>query len=135
MHLFVEVMPVESLAGVPLKTANIENFQKFENYSCSAREIVRDIKSEEFIREILDLSHFCTGYYSIRYQFGSNIYYYYFAYVDNCGIITQREHLDELKAGVNKLIEFFSGHNGRPSGAIVSSINQGRAAAGLPCLK
>ena len=30
MHLFVEVMPVESLAGVPLRTTNMDNKLKFD---------------------------------------------------------------------------------------------------------
>lgn len=135
MNLFIELVPVGSIAGVPLQTANIKRFQKLEAYSRSAWEIDKDIRHERILRDCLDLSNFCTGYYLIRYQFGSSVVFRYFAYVENCGVIAQNSDIEALKAGINKLIEFFSGHNGRPSGAIVSSINQGRAAAGLPCLK
>lgn len=133
MNLFIELVPVGSIAGVPLQTANIKRFQKIEGYKGS--EIFKGIKSDKILKDCLDLSNFCTGYYLIRYQFGSSVVFRYFAYVENCGVIAQTIDIEFLKSQVNKLIEFFSGRNGRPTGAIVSSINQGRAAAGLPCLK
>lgn len=103
MHIKTEIKAIGGYEGIPQPTETLE--RTFRNWDNSSWNIGRDIK-EELVQDHLVAEYngiLSSGYYLIRYQYGSQIEYYFMHYLKDCKLAESSRYLGNLKKMVSEL--------------------------------
>lgn len=105
MHIKTEIKAIGGYEGIPQPTETLE--RTFRNWDNSSWNIGRDIK-EELVQNHLVAEYngiLTSGYYLIRYQYGSQIEYYFMHYLKGCNLAESSRYLGSLKKMVSEFDE------------------------------
>lgn len=105
MHIKTEIKAIGGYEGIPQPTETLE--RTFKNWSNSSWNIGRDIQMER-VEELLVNGYkgvLSSGYYIIRYQYGSQVEYYFMHYLKGCNLAMSSRILNSLKKMVSELSE------------------------------
>lgn len=105
MHIKTEIKAIGDYEGIPQPTETLE--RTFRNWDNSSWNIGRDIKNE-LVQDHLVAEYngiLSSGYYLIRYQYGSQIEYYYMFYIKGCNLAESSKYLGSLKKMVSEFDE------------------------------
>lgn len=103
MHIKTEIKAIGGYEGIPQPTETLE--RTFRNWDNSSWNIGRDIKNE-IVQDHLVAEYngiLTSGYYLIRYQYGSQIEYYFMHYLKDCNLAESSRYLGNLKKMVSEL--------------------------------
>ena len=105
MHIKTELKAIGGYEGIPQPTKTLE--RTFRNWDNSSWNIYRDIQ-KEMVQDYLVAKYngiLSSGYYLIRYQYGSQIEYYFMHYLKGCNLAMSSRILSNLRKMVSEFGE------------------------------
>lgn len=105
MHIKTELKAIGGYEGIPQPTETLE--RTFRNWDNSSWNIGRDIRNEKVQDLLIDgfKGTLSSGYYLIRYQYGSQVEYYFMHYLKGCNLAESSRYLGSLKKMVSEFDE------------------------------